>query len=538
MKILFETLLLLVLSSATAFGQGLMLPSMEASLEIQETREKLQFSLDSASSLAQIPLHAKFYNHSLTYEDAERLDQDYWWKLPADNFALRAYIMLALHPDDSLIIYSVEGQVIEKLSSEDVLPEYWISKPIMDGAILRYRSHSNKTPVTYIVGYSLKPLTDTKKDALDFGDSQSCEINIACPEGDNFRDVEKSVVRINVKLGGFEGWCTGTLINNTAQDFKPYILTAEHCGLLGGNFVGPGDLSRWEFYFNYQSFNCSNPSSESQLSFQRITGSELLARSDDNGGDNGSDFALLNLTDTGAFKGLPNPYFAGWDRTNSAPPAGVSIHHPEGDIKKVSTYSRSQSSEFGSSVMDTHWQVWWDATTTNHGVTEPGSSGAPIFNAQGLFKGGLTGGSASCSNNTAPDWYGKFSYHWDQNGSATNRKLQPWLDPLNQGGFVLNGAYRGDSVVPGPIEGDLELAPNPVTDGILRVWNMGIAEIADVYVFDFAGNIVFKKERLTGLPGSLGLPELDLSRLNSGIYIVRIEQDGESDQSFKIRIQK
>ena len=539
MKKTFELLLLLLLNCSLAIGQTQYLRELEPNLQAQESPSSLRSVLDSASKHTRVKLHAKYFEHHLGLEDAQYHQSKYYWKLESQGFKLRAYLNISISPNDSLIVYDASGKMLGFIQNQSFNSNYWISPEGENGLILKYIRNSNLEPQINISGYSLGVLTYQKKDGMDFGNSDFCEVNIECPEGSNYADVEKSVVRINVKLGGFEGWCTGTLINNTAQDFKPYILTAEHCGLLGSSFAGPSDLSRWEFDFNYQGENCSNPSSESDLNFFRIIGSELLARSDDNGGDFGSDFALLNLVDTASFNALPNPYFAGWDRSGSVPQSGVCIHHPEGDIKKVSTFtSPADSSEFGGSVKNTHWRVRWAATSTNHGVTEPGSSGGPLFNQLGLFKGGLTGGAASCFNNTAPDWYGMFSYSWDKNGSANNRKLQPWLDPLQQGAFVMGGAYRGDSIIPGPGGAELELAPNPSDDGIISIWNMAIDEIADVYVYDLAGNIVFEREKLTGLPGNIGLPELDLSRLRNGLYIVRIDRSGTEVQNFKIRIQR
>ncbi|MDZ7845751.1 MAG: hypothetical protein U5L96_02660 [Owenweeksia sp.] len=52
----------------------------------------------------------------------------------------------------------------------------------------------------------------------------------------------------------------------------------------------------------------------------------------------------------------------------------------------------------------------WAATANGHGVTEGGSSGCPLLDADGLIRGVLTGGLATCVANTDPDYYGKFSY--------------------------------------------------------------------------------------------------------------------------------
>ena len=53
-----------------------------------------------------------------------------------------------------------------------------------------------------------------------------CLIDVACPKGDPYRDQIRSVGEITID-GAFT--CTGTLVNNTAEDGKPYFLTARHC---------------------------------------------------------------------------------------------------------------------------------------------------------------------------------------------------------------------------------------------------------------------------------------------------------------------
>ena len=48
-------------------------------------------------------------------------------------------------------------------------------------------------------------------------------------------------------IGKNMGLCSGTLINNTARDFKPYIISAAHC--IGASNVPQSDLNKWMFTF-------------------------------------------------------------------------------------------------------------------------------------------------------------------------------------------------------------------------------------------------------------------------------------------------
>ena len=103
-----------------------------------------------------------------------------------------------------------------------------------------------------------------------------------------------------------------------------------------------------------------------------------------------------------------NAYYAGWNNGTSGSPSGVSIHHPSGSAKKISTYNSSLSSAtYNGGANSAHWMVTWSATTNGHGVTEGGSSGGPIFDQNGRIIGQLTGGSSYCTATGSPDLYGK-----------------------------------------------------------------------------------------------------------------------------------
>jgi PKD repeat protein len=279
----------------------------------------------------------------------------------------------------------------------------------------------------------------------DFGDSDGCQVNVNCtPEGSSWQDEKRGVARILLKDGANWGWCTGSLINNTAEDCTPYFLTALHCG----ETASTADRNQWFFYFNYESSGCSNGSNPVPNPYSPPAGSpttqgcQLVAHSNDGGGASGSDFQLLNLNNlTPAQISTWNLYFNGWNRSTTAATGGVGIHHPSGDIKKISTYTGTLASASWGGPAGTHWRVIWTATTNGHGVTEGGSSGSPIFNSSGLIVGSLTGGSSYCSATSSPDFYGKMSYHWSQNASPFGGHLSQFLDPISSGAMSLAGTY-------------------------------------------------------------------------------------------------
>jgi hypothetical protein len=242
--------------------------------------------------------------------------------------------------------------------------------------------------------------------------SESCEINVVCPQGDPWRSEIRSVARFSV-IGMY--FCSGTMIMDAAADFRSYFLTANHCEATVG--TAPSVVVYW----NFQSPTCGVQGGGSLA--QNQSGATFRAAKAD------VDFTLLELNQ------IPDPnfkvYYAGWDRSG-VPAAGVvGIHHPNADEKVISFSSnalQTVDSCIGTGGSGTHWQVTWSA-----GVTEQGSSGSAIWDSTShLILGTLSGGGSDCATPYSPDCYGKFSVAWDS-GTDSQTRLRDWLDPFNSG---------------------------------------------------------------------------------------------------------
>ncbi len=261
-----------------------------------------------------------------------------------------------------------------------------------------------------------------------------CQVDVACsPESDDWKNQIKGVVRLLINSGGGGGWCSGSLVNNTALDCTPYVLTALHCGVSGT----ASDFNSSIVYFNYERPGCGSGSPSASNS---MTGFTRRADSDDGGGSSGPDYLLVEMNST-----IPtayNVFYNGWSNSTSPASSGVSIHHPSGDEKKISTFSSSLVGA-GWGTSGTHWRVFWVGTPNGHGVTEGGSSGSPIFNQNGQIVGQLTGGGSFCSQvpSPAPDLYGRMSINWNSGPKNPGDPLKNWLDPLNTGATTLDGTY-------------------------------------------------------------------------------------------------
>lgn len=59
--------------------------------------------------------------------------------------------------------------------------------------------------------------------------SGPCMVNINCEEGDEWQNQGKGVCMMVMKIGKRAFLCSGSLVNNTARDKKPYVLSAFHC---------------------------------------------------------------------------------------------------------------------------------------------------------------------------------------------------------------------------------------------------------------------------------------------------------------------
>ncbi|MEC9047922.1 MAG: trypsin-like peptidase domain-containing protein [Planctomycetota bacterium] len=241
--------------------------------------------------------------------------------------------------------------------------------------------------------------------------SGSCNIDVNCSQGVGWEGEISAVAAIST---GGSIFCTGVMVNNTAQDGRDFFLTANHCG------VGPGQAPSLVCYWNYENTSCGGNNAPLN---QFTTGSTYRA------GWGTSDFTLVELNST------PNASwdvtYAGWNRGAATAPSAVAIHHPSGDAKKISfenqptthtSYGGSASNTNGTHVRVADWDL---------GTTEPGSSGSPLFDNNHRIIGQLHGGSAACGNNL-PDWYGRFNRSWTGGGTNSSR-LSNWLDPIGSG---------------------------------------------------------------------------------------------------------
>lgn len=267
----------------------------------------------------------------------------------------------------------------------------------------------------------------------DFGNigwSAPCHRNANCPEGNGW-DPEKNSVAIIVANG--QEMCTGSLLMNTCNTNIPYFLTANHC-------LDAGNVPNWVFQFQTWSTDCLT--NTGWIETVQFNGCALRAN------HASSDFALLQLnTVPPVGSGI---HYAGWSRAANGHTSTTVLHHPAGDLMKISR--DDQAPVAVNDATDITRQCW--EINQDLGRLEGGSSGAPYFNQDHRvigqhFRRPQAGTLPICDITIARG--GRFAQSWVGGGTNATR-LSNWLDPNNSGAMTTNTTNRNALLAPlGPL---------------------------------------------------------------------------------------
>ncbi len=359
-------------------------------------------------------------------------------------------------------------------------------------------------------------LSDDLEQRGPYGTSGNCNNNVNCPVGADWQ-IEKKAVAL-ILDGGFAA-CTGALVNNTANDGTPYFLTANHCYA--------ANVGSWVFVFNHESAGCNGNNGPTN---QTVSGSVLRAK------NAGSDFCLLELNSVPPAS--YNVQYSGWDASDANTVTSVvGIHHPSGDLKKISFENDP--------VTQGNWggAQTWDVDQWDDGITEPGSSGSPLFDQNHRIIGQLFGGNSACSGsveNGQGDSYGRFGVSWDAGATAATR-LKEWLDPGNTGILVVDGFPEGavqvnlDAAVSGIANVPAVTCNNSVTPNVTLI-NNGLQNLTTCVIqyqvnggavssYNWSGNLA------QGASATVTLPAITLSSGINGITVTVTNPNNGADEN-------
>jgi hypothetical protein len=261
------------------------------------------------------------------------------------------------------------------------------------------------------------------------GEASSCEVDVMCYTSTWGNESLATAKMLFASAGGYY-ICTGTLLSDSDPSTTlPYFLSANHC------ISTQTEASSLETYWFYRASSCNSGILGS--STQTLSGGATL-------------LYASSTTDTSFMRLNSAPpagvWFSGWSASLPALYANVSgVHHPKGDLQKISfasisdyvdctSSSSSYSCSSSSAGLADHLEVIW-----SQGVTESGSSGSGLWATSGsshYLVGQLHGGSSSCSTPTGGDEYGRFD-------KAYEAALYRWLGASASGSVALTVSSTG-----------------------------------------------------------------------------------------------
>ncbi len=278
----------------------------------------------------------------------------------------------------------------------------------------------------------------------DNAENPECVVNVNCPDGNEWQTEKTGVTQMLMEFATSNGpsiaLCSGNLLNNTNQDFTPYILSAAHCASQSKKIeMSKVHFNKWIFSFHYEKPGCSS-AGFAGTRVKTMVGCRPKAFCPIKGQ---SDGLLLELN-----KKIPVAYrvfYNGWDRTKKLPQSVAGIHHPAGDAKKISLSNgpfRFTTWNYNVGGSNDHLVF----TFNNRSNTEGGSSGSSLWNQDHLVIATLSGGTPGC---TGSNLYGTLASHWnkyaktpDYDGGVKSH-MDIFLDPKGKGtAEKLQGTWR------------------------------------------------------------------------------------------------
>ncbi len=418
-----------------------------------------------------------------------------WLRRPDGNWVWRLRVQAegALSLDFAFKPFHLPSEaelyIYDESKSGEVLGPFTEADNRKSGSFWTPIIQSSQVIIDVRVSDQQKPYLELALDQVNYGyrnfeqiqqKSQACNIDVACPLADDYRQQVNSVARYSFYSESFQqqALCTGQLINNTENDNKPLFVTAHHC------ISKASEASTMVVYWKYESEVCRTDSSSgiplpvSGFPTTQSGGTLLTSNAP-------TDWSLIELDAVPPADAFA--FWSGWDIRSIVPSIATAIHHPDGDEKRISQESTDleitmpiDGAILGSPEADTHIRIGnWDAGTTSNG-----SSGGGLWNGNGHLIGVLSGGFSGCS---PVDYYGHLAAAYDRNSNGF--PIASILDPNNMQSAVVDGIEACDAPIiainfstnPAQVGDDIQISAD-VSGGVgpyTYAWDINGDEVID-----------------------------------------------------------
>jgi lysyl endopeptidase len=298
------------------------------------------------------------------------------------------------------------------ITQQDVTAQsnIWTETVFSQTAVLECEAPPEVDPSA--ISFSVTAVSHLYRSPIYRPKSTGCEPEVACYSA--WMDDAEGIAEMDFMDSGTEYICTGCLLNDTVSSSTiNYFLTANHC--IGNQTVA----STLQLFWFFEASTCHGVVPDISSVPHTSGGATFLEGINDQAG---SDFTLLRL-----HQSPPDGVtYLGWTTTLPSSETLTCIQHPEGLDKRISFGHKTDPGVGWEDFTGVRWGT---------GVTEPGSSGSPLLNANHQVIGQLYGGTSDCDNPSGVDVFGRFDLSYQM--------IQQFLDPGSLVFPTAKGTYNG-----------------------------------------------------------------------------------------------
>ena len=402
-----------------------------------------------------------------------------------------SFAQLTLPPDSTIEFASERGDVVHRLTGTDLpAPGVRVMSAVVPGDHLLMRVTTAQPDAVHLladrllVGHTASRHKST--DQTNAPSDHRCALPTTPPRPDynescRFRELKnancaisedahrqlRSEVGLLIDRGSFSTKCSGTLLNNTAEDGAHLILTAAHCAPDDQDLSEVSVTAYWD-----RTDSCGAEFDDFYLLPGPVTTGYTTATYNRRADAPYDDFNDIQTADVWLLRStapIPEgaaPFFAGWDARNTVgrdssvigtidPSFGnyaYSYAHPVG---YQTNYAQDNTGVIIGNTVENDdpenssgYMIWITDFTKpeNYGSVLQGSSGSALFDAQHRVRGIAS----AITRDSGEDYYFRLDIGWaptldgqpaenlDPNGTQAVG-LAPFLDPSNSDQRVLAG---------------------------------------------------------------------------------------------------